>query len=187
MSMIRTFIALDLEDGPTKERILEVQKEILRLGVEAKPVEPENLHFTIKFLGEIDESRVQKVIEGISRVKFEPIKVKFIGLGAFPSLTHINVVWVGVDEKAGKAMIRLWEDIERELEKNGFPRERKFEPHMTIMRIKSGLHKQELASAIKKYEGTEFGEETFSKIKVKKSVLTKDGPIYYDLYAHSKL
>jgi 2'-5' RNA ligase len=100
MSMIRTFIALDLEDGPTKERILEVQKEILSLGVEAKPVEPENLHFTIKFLGEIEESRVKKVIEGVSRVKFEPIKAKLIGLGAFPSLTHINVVWVGVDEEA---------------------------------------------------------------------------------------
>jgi 2'-5' RNA ligase len=187
MSMIRTFIALDLEDGPTKERILEVQKEILSLGVEAKPVEPENLHFTIKFLGEIEESRVKKVIEGVSRVKFEPIKAKLIGLGAFPSLTHINVVWVGVDEEAGKAMTRLWEDVEMELEKNGFTRERKFEPHMTIMRIKSGLRKQELAAAIKRYERTEFGEETFSKIKVKKSVLTKDGPVYYDLYAHSRL
>ncbi|MCX8189244.1 MAG: RNA 2',3'-cyclic phosphodiesterase [Nitrososphaeria archaeon] len=184
--MIRTFIALDLEDGLTKKRILEVQKEILAIGVDAKPVEPENLHFTIKFLGEIEESKVSKVIEVVSRIEFEPIKVKFRGLGAFPSLSHVNVVWVGVDKDAEEAMTRLWNSVERELEKNGFPRERKFEPHMTIMRIKSGLHKQELAAKIREYEKIEFGEEILSKLKVKKSVLTKDGPIYYDLYVTSK-
>lgn len=184
--MIRTFIALDLEDGVTKKRIVEVQREILGLGVDAKPVEPQNLHFTLKFLGEIEEGRVSKVIEGVSKVKFEPIRVKFVGLGAFPSLSHINVVWVGVDREAEAAMKRLWEDVERVLEGYGFPRDRKFEPHMTIMRVKSGLHRQELASAIKRYEGTEFGEEVLSRLKVKKSVLTKDGPIYYDLYELGK-
>lgn len=184
--MIRTFIALDLENGLTKNKILEVQKEILEIGVDAKPVEPENLHFTIKFLGEIEESRVPKVIESISRVKFEPIKVKFRGLGAFPSLSHINVVWVGVDKDSEEEIIRLWDTVERELERNGFPREKKFEPHITIMRIKSGLHKQELATKIKMHEKTEFGEEILSKLKVKKSVLAKDGPIYYDLYALGK-
>ncbi|MEM2506387.1 MAG: RNA 2',3'-cyclic phosphodiesterase [Nitrososphaeria archaeon] len=186
MNMIRTFIALDLENGLTKNRILEIQKEILGIGVDAKPVEPENLHFTIKFLGEIEESRVSKVIECVSRIKFEPLKVKFRGLGAFPSLSHINVVWVGVDKDSEEEMKRLWDSVERELERSGFPRERKFEPHMTIMRIKSGLHKQELAAKIREYEKMEFGDEILSKLKVKKSILTKDGPIYYDLYVVSK-
>ncbi len=186
MNRIRTFIALDLENGLTKNRILEVQKEILDTGVDAKPVEPENLHFTIKFLGEIEESKVSKVIEGVSRIRFEPIKVKFKGLGAFPSLSHINVVWVGVDKDSEEEIKRLWDSVERELEKNGFPRERNFEPHMTIMRIKSGIRKNELVSKIRMYEKTEFGEEVLSKLKVKKSVLTKDGPIYYDLYVVSK-
>ncbi|MEM3403245.1 MAG: RNA 2',3'-cyclic phosphodiesterase [Nitrososphaeria archaeon] len=181
MTSIRTFIALDLENEQVRAKIVETQKELLALRIEAKPVEPENLHFTIKFLGEIDESKLESVNQSLSDLRFEPIKVLYKGLGAFPSLSRINVIWVGVDEHSSKAMISLWKEVESRLAKVGFPAGNRFDPHLTIMRVKSGLNKNELSAALRQRQNEVFGYDVMSKLKIKKSLLTPSGPIYTDL------
>jgi len=181
MTSIRTFIALDLESEEVRAKIVETQKELLALRIEAKPVEPGNLHFTIKFLGEIDEARVRSLSESLSDLKFEPIKVLYRGLGAFPSLSRINVVWVGVDEQSSKEIISLWKEVESRLTKVGFPADSRFDPHLTIMRVKTGLNRQVLAATLKQKQDEVFGYDVISKLKIKKSQLTPNGPIYSDL------
>jgi len=182
MSLVRTFIALDLENVQVKANIIEAQRQLLSLGIDAKPVEAENLHFTVKFLGEIEESKVTKVADALSGIKFEPFKVTYKGMGAFPSLSHINVIWIGVDDLSSKSMISIWESTESNLKKAGFPSDKRFDPHLTILRIKSGLHRLELSESIKKFQDITFGEDSISKLKIKKSVLTPKGPIYTDLH-----
>lgn len=182
MNLVRTFIALDLENKHVKTSILEAQKDLLSLGIDAKPVEPENLHFTIKFLGEIDESRVKDIVGALSTIRFNPFTAIYRELGAFPSISHINVVWVGVDDEASKNMTSIWEKVDNNLEKAGFHSDRRFDPHLTILRVKTGRNIQELIKAIKRYNNTVFGEDTISKLKIKKSVLTPKGPIYTDIH-----
>jgi 2'-5' RNA ligase len=182
MTLLRTFIALELENVRVKEEISRVQKELLSLGIEAKPVEQMNLHFTLRFLGEIEESVTKSVTSALSEIKCEPFKVVYRGLGAFPSISRINVVWVGVDETSSKNICSLWEKVELGLEKAGLGRGERFGPHLTILRVKSGLHRVELADALRKYSNTFFGEEQVSKLKFKRSVLTPKGPIYSDLH-----
>ena len=182
MSLIRTFIALDLEDEQVKTNIIKAQRQLLSLGIDAKSVEAENLHFTVKFLGEIEEFKVQRMVDALSGIKFEPFKVTYKGIGAFPSLSHVNVVWIGVDEVSSTSMISLWEKTESILSDAGFPSDNRFDPHLTILRIKSGIHRLELSEFITKFQDTTFGEDSISKLKIKKSVLTPKGPVYTDLY-----
>ena len=182
MALLRTFIALELENEKVKEEIFRMQKELLSLGIEAKPVEQMNLHFTLRFLGEIEESVTKRVTSALSEIKCEPFRVAYMGLGAFPSISRINVVWVGVDETSSKNICSLWEKVELGLENVGLRREERFDPHLTILRIKSGLHRVELADTLRKHSNTFFGEEQVSKLKFKRSVLTPKGPIYSDLH-----
>lgn len=182
MSLVRTFIALDLENEQVKANIMEAQRQILSLGIDAKPVEAENLHFTLKFLGEIEESKVNRMVDALSHIKFDPFKVTYRGMGAFPSLSHINVVWIGVDDESSKSMISLWKKTESALSDAGFPADNGFDPHLTVLRMKSGLHRLELGEYIRKSQDTNFGEDSVSKLKIKKSVLTPKGPIYTDLH-----
>jgi 2'-5' RNA ligase len=182
MSLVRTFIALDLEDEHVRANIVNAQKQILSLGVDAKPVEEENLHFTVRFLGEIEGSKVERLVGALSDIKFDPFKVTYKGMGAFPSLSHINVVWIGVDDESSKSIISLWKQTESALSGAGFPPDSRFDPHLTILRIKSGLHRLELTEYIRKSQDTNFGEDLIAKLKIKKSVLTPEGPIYTDLH-----
>jgi 2'-5' RNA ligase len=173
---------LDLENEQVKVNIKGVQKQLLSLGIDAKPIETGNLHFTLKFLGEIEELKVTKVIDALSGIKFEPFKVIYKGMGAFPSISHINVVWIGVDEVSSKSIISLWEKTESNLGKAQFPSDKRFDPHLTILRVKSVSHKLELSESIKKFQDVIFGEDFISKLKIKKSVLTPQGPIYSDIH-----
>ncbi|MGQ9781807.1 MAG: RNA 2',3'-cyclic phosphodiesterase [Nitrososphaeria archaeon] len=182
MNLVRTFVAVDVENGEVKAKILELQRKLLSLGIDAKPVQPDNLHLTIRFIGEIEEAKVRDIIAALSTIRLEPFKVQYVGLGVFPSISHINVVWIGIDSESSKNMVSLWEKVEASLEKAGFPSDRRFDPHLTILRIKTGRNREELAAAIRRHSNISLGEDTVSKLKVKKSLLTSNGPIYSDLH-----
>ena len=182
MSYVRSFVAVDVEDAEVVRRVEEVQREVLRLGVDVKLVERENLHLTLRFLGEIPQSRVNDVIKALYALKFGRFKIKLYEWGVFPDLSRPRVLWVGISEGA-EELVRVAKAVREAVDKYAEHQEdREFTPHLTIGRIKSGRGVERLRELVMRYRGVEFGVVEVDKIKLKKSVLTPRGPIYSDLF-----
>ncbi len=174
MGKIRCFIAIDIHNNHVF-KLLDELKNISGL----KPVEKENLHITLKFLGEIDQRLVNDIyneIKGLSNFKAFNIILK--GMGAFPNLRNPRVVWIGIGNEA--PLISINNYIENILIRYGFKKEN-FKPHLTVGRIKHSRAKIHVQKIIEKYMNTNFGEVFIDTIKIKKSTLTPKGPIYEDL------
>src|SRR5207247_9878139 len=108
------------------------------LGGDLKPVERENIHLTLKFLGNVRPAKLAEVKSALAEVKFQPFSLEIKGAGAFPSLKRMNVIWVGVGE--GWSQVELiFEKTEKFLNKVGFTREtRPLSPHFTLTRPRLG-------------------------------------------------
>ena len=175
---MRLFIAIDLNEE-VRGNIKAVQRKLGHEGL--KLVEPENLHLTLKFLGEVPESDLHKIESSISdSVKgLNEFKLSFHGVGYFGSERFMKVIWAGVD--SGKEQfISLARSLEERL---SFVRkeEREPSPHLTIARVNSTSPK--LAHEIASLKGVKLGEIRVKEISLKKSVLTPQGPIYSDVKA----
>lgn len=180
MSQIRAFLAIDLDDD-LKPKINRVIKEFKQIDTKIKYVELTNLHFTLKFFGDIDTEGLQLLESKIANVvsEFKPFNIKIKGCGAFPNNSHIKVIWVGIDDD--KVLKELHDALDKEFVKLGFDKDRKFSSHLTIGRMKSAKNKAMVKSTIEEYGDVEIGEMEVSHITLKKSTLTPSGPIYDDL------
>lgn len=179
---IRSFISVDLDDVGIREKIASAQKDLEKTGADLKLVEPEIMHLTLRFLGEIPESTVQKVKEILDGVRFQPFDANFSGLGAFPNLNRINVVWVGIVH--GHEELRgIFEQVEPKLRQIGMsPDNKGFSPHLTIARVRSGRNKTALADTVSKMKDLAFGNMPVTCVRLKKSTLTPKGPIYTTIH-----
>ena len=179
---IRSFIAIELTDERLLGRLTELQQILLNTGADLKLVERENLHFTLRFLGELPPTTIQAVTAEMESLTFKPFSIHLYGVGAFPNPRHINVVWVGVHEGAEEVRM-LFNQIEPRLRRLGLPPDHKgFSPHLTIGRVKTGRNRERLAEAVEKLKDYEVGAMRSGPLKLKKSVLTPKGPIYSTLY-----
>jgi len=179
---MRVFIAVDLESREALANLTALQRLLLESGADVKLVEPQNLHFTIKFLGEVDASVVSEVKWVLSKIESPTIKIVYQGVGAFPSLSHPNVIWVGSDKEGGALLTKLASIVESRIAHLKLGDHKPFVPHLTVARVRSGRNKDALIKIINSNLNTVFGEDTLTKIKLKKSDLTPKGPIYTDLY-----
>ena len=175
MSTFRGFIAIDID--PT-EKIKEFSENLKKINAKLKMVELKNLHVTLKFLGETEEEIIDEIErcmrDAVKDVK--PFKIKLQGVGAFPNLRRINVIWIGTE---GREMEVIFRRLEEGLEKLGYSKEKRdFSPHLTIARVKSVGDKNNLISILGEYSKEYFGEQIVESIKLKKSILTEKGPIY---------
>ncbi|HXX72883.1 MAG TPA: RNA 2',3'-cyclic phosphodiesterase, partial [Candidatus Acidoferrales bacterium] len=93
---IRSFVAVDLDDPEIKNRITKAQQDLEQTGASLKIVQPELMHLTLRFLGEIPQPTVQRVIEAMGELRFSPFEVVFSGVGVFPNIRRISVVWIGI-------------------------------------------------------------------------------------------
>jgi len=179
---IRSFIAVDLDDPAIKTRILNVQKDLELTRSQLKMVEPEILHLTLRFLGEIPQQSVERVKEILAAVRFQPFELTFSGVGTFPSLSRINVVWIGIT-RGQEQLSEIFQQIEPKLRQIGMPADNKgFSPHLTIARVKSGINREALANAVTKMHNLELGQMPVKYVRLKKSTLTPNGPIYTTIY-----
>lgn len=181
MKMPRAFIAVDI-DEEVRKRIVDAQGQLEATGADLKLVEPENIHVTMKFLGDIPDGKVVEIAEALKRSaagvsKFD-IGVK--GIGVFPNLGYVRVVWAGVEE-GREELVELEKKIERELQPIGFRPERGFVPHLTIARVRTARQKERLAAFLRQMSGTEFGVTRAQAVELKQSTLTQKGPIYSTL------
>ncbi len=178
---IRCFIAVDIEEPAVLDAIGEAQRSLLSTGADLKLVERENLHITLRFLGEIPPSLVEAVGQLITQTSFKPFHVSFRGVGAFPNPHRPRVIWIGVSEGA-EELKKLHSRIEDILLGLGFRREeRAFTPHLTIARVRSGRNRDRLALALNSLIDMEFGSLIVGHVRLKRSTLTPRGPIYTTL------
>ncbi|MCD6260740.1 MAG: RNA 2',3'-cyclic phosphodiesterase [Thaumarchaeota archaeon] len=179
--LIRTFIAVDFDNPEIVSRAQEVQRRLMEAGAVMKPVEPQNLHTTLWFFGELDKSRLQLVLDNAKKITFKAFKVGVKGVGYFPGGRRVNVIWLGIDDPAG-GLNSIVEQLKDRLTRLGFKYdERGFTPHLTIGRVKRVKDRVRLLRELDLLKDTVFGEQVVDKFKVKKSTLTQRGPIYSDL------
>ncbi len=147
-----------------------------------KPVERENIHLTLKFLGNVGPSKLAEVKSALSRVKFDPFSIEIRGAGAFPTLKRMNVIWVGIGEGWTNAQ-QIFEQTETLLHEVGFSREtRPFSPHITIARVRSGRKRDEVAAFLEHLADESFGSFNTDRIRLKQSLLSSSGPTYSTLF-----
>ncbi|MEM0384357.1 MAG: RNA 2',3'-cyclic phosphodiesterase [Candidatus Caldarchaeum sp.] len=179
--MVRAFIAVDVSDEETVRNIVNVQNELMSVVREGlKPVEPQNLHLTIRFLGEVSDADVQLVVEALSRVDAKQFTMSLKGLGYFPGGGRVNVVWAGVDQ-GEEELKKIHDNLEKLLSGIRIEKDSRFSPHLTICRVKFLKDKQSLLDVISRNRQTFFGRQRVDRISLKKSVLTSSGPVYSDL------
>ena len=100
-------------------------------------------------------------------------------MGVFPNLKNPKVIWVGIEKEGAKRLTQLSNEVGTKLTTIGFEKDKKFKPHLTVFRVKKKI--DDISSIMKDFETIEFGSETITKIKLKKSVLSPKGPEYSDL------
>jgi 2'-5' RNA ligase len=180
--LIRSFLAVELPEA-IRKRIEEIQADLRSSNSDVRWVRPDKIHLTLKFFGNIEESRVDTITTSI-----EPLvagtshfSLEVQGLGAFPNIRNPRVIWMGlIDEK--QVLMPLQKQLESTLEAIGFPVEdRPFRPHLTLGRVNSGRGKDELIGRIQTYKEERFGDLEVSRFVLFKSDLRPTGPIYTPL------
>jgi 2'-5' RNA ligase len=178
---MRCFVAIKLPKE-VKDEVARVQGTLKSLDLHAKWVEFENLHVTLKFLGDIrqeDLSRTQEIVGGISSFA-KSFSLKLSQVGAFPDTRRPRVIWVGI--KPQDNPITIIEYLEGGFVKMGLPPEKRSpHPHITIARIKSPKNTQMLESRFSSLEVKEIGWEV-EGISLFKSILKSQGPIYEEIF-----
>jgi 2'-5' RNA ligase len=174
--MVRTFIAIDLAPE-VRERMRGPQETLAGCRARLTVVKPPSIHITLKFLGEIDERTLGRVKEALSAIRFAPFEVSLGGVTGNP-LASPRVIWCGVRDGGGCQ--RLFQLVEDALAPLGIPRERRpYTPHATLARVKR--FDPSLLPVVKCLCDEEFGSYPVRAIKLKKSTLTPQGPVYEDL------
>jgi 2'-5' RNA ligase len=179
--VIRSFLAFDIESDTVLNRLAAVQNLLVQTGADLKFVAPQNIHITVRFLGNITPAMVEKIFEEMKKAQFAPFNVQINGLGAFPDLRYSRVVWAGITEGAGQ-LKSVFSQLEPRLRGLGFtPDHKGFSPHLTIARVKSGRNKAQLAAFVTENTNYDFGTIKAECLRLKKSDLTPKGPIYSTL------
>jgi len=172
---MRTFVAIEVSNKDVLNSIHKIQTE---LNIKAKPVELHNMHFTVQFLGEVSEEMIEKISDVLNSIDFSAFSISFAGIGVFPIPNSPRVIWIGTDDGINE-LEKLAEMICSKLSDIGFSPDKKFKPHVTIFRVKNKI--EDLSSKLEKFSSCSFGKQLISEIKLKKSELTPNGPIYTDL------
>jgi len=172
---MRTFVAIEVNNKDVLNSIHKIQTE---LNIKAKPVELHNMHFTVQFLGEVSEEMIEKISDALNSIEFSEFSISFVSIGVFPKPNFPRVIWIGTNDGVNE-LEKLAEVIRLKLTHLGFSPDKKFKPHVTIFRVKNKI--EDISDKLEKFSSYYFGKQTVSEIKLKKSELTPNGPIYTDL------
>ncbi len=176
---MRVFVAIN-PSAEERARLSEASRSLREAGFPVRWVPPENVHLTLKFLGEMPDGRRAELAAAVDRaaagVGAFPVKVE--GVGAFPNLRRPNVVWVGIESSA--PLERLYSRLENELEALGFSKEtRAFHPHFTVGRSRRGVSAKEF-EGLEALTGRIEYEDNFAvrTVELMQSRLLPGGAVY---------
>ncbi len=187
---MRCFIAIDMPEN-VKLKIAEIQEKIktqLSRACIFKFVEPQNLHLTLKFIGETQQVEALKQALLECKQKFTELSIKkfqahIAGFGVFPDMKFIRVLWFGLEPE--QQFEQLHRIIENCTARHGFKKENRFKAHVTLARVKVVKDKTKLIKIVAdlaKTNATNAISFEVNKIKLKQSTLTRHGPIYTDIF-----
>ncbi len=179
---IRTFIALPLSDNLISQ-IFEIQRQLKSYDFPVRWVKPENIHLTLKFLGDIPLESVENIATAmeITIRGRSPMTLFAKGLGVFPGIKKPRVIWVGISGDI-QALSEMQAALESNLEKIGFPKEnRPFKSHLTLGRIKKSVSSRNLFDALQSF--SDFTTQPFEarELILYKSELNPSGALYTKL------
>jgi len=186
VNTIRAFIAIEI-DPPHKEKISALISHLKKSNADIKWVTENQMHLTLKFLGNIEQENVQKISDVLKTIAavFSAFNIQFSQIGAFPNHERPRVIWLGI-EKGSEALRLLNNKIECELEKIGFQKEkREYKSHLTLGRVKSLKNISGLSRLINEAEFQFQDEIKIDRLILFQSTLTSKGALYTPLTQQS--
>jgi len=179
---IRTFIAIELPETIITA-ISKIQEGVKSYGFNIRWVRPENIHLTLKFLGDTKEDETDKIAKVIfeSVKKYSPLSLFAKGIGVFPGIKRPRVIWVGMSGHLNP-LFKLQKKLENGIEMLGFKKEKRpFRAHLTLGRIKDRIDPKRFGDTLRAFGG--FESETFyaDKVILYKSELKPTGAVYTQL------
>lgn len=182
-NILRAFIAVEISS--------EIRKELIRIQSELKKclkgdiswVEPENIHLTLRFLGQITDTQleeIKKIVESIAK-KIKKFNMDLGVIGAFPDIANPRIIWIGINFGFNQ-LNEINAELEDKLETINFAvGEKYFHPHLTIARVKSLDKKNTLDEIVQKIHPQQL-PATIDKLVIIQSELTPQGAKYTDLF-----
>jgi len=180
-TLIRTFIAIKLP-----KNIISSMKKVIEgfklSAFQVKWVTPENIHLTLKFLGNINAGEINAIDEAMKSgvTGFFPIHLFVKGGGVFPDMRRPRVIWAGIAGEIDE-LIRLQKSIDKNMIKIGFSKDRRFKSHLTVGRVKGSIDPASLADFFRYFDMFESKPFIVDKIFLMQSDLKPKGPIYTNL------
>jgi len=164
------------------QKISEVQSQLQESLTGIRWVAQENLHFTLKFLGSVEDKKVAPIMQALEEA-LRPVQCFSLGgkgIGVFPNIKRARVLWIGLQ---GQGLHRIAEEVETALEPLGFPREKRdFAPHLTLGRWRNpGLQPQKLSEQIERWQDYDFGQSQVEEVVLLQSVIKPTGAVYSPL------
>jgi 2'-5' RNA ligase len=174
---MRLFVALEIPPA-VRENLAALIKSLCAVSPQTRWVRSENLHVTLKFIGEVPETKLASIRGALAGVRSEqPVVLDFQGLGFFPNEKHPRVLWAGIE--ASPNLKTLAGDIDGATEKLGIPREqRPFSPHLTLARFEPPRMPETLRAAIQENAERDFGSLRTSQFHLIESKLKRSGAEY---------
>lgn len=179
MTLHRTFISVELSEE-NRRQTADLQDQMRAGGARLRWVRPPNLHFTLRFLGEIPAAQVARAVIATKEAlrTSPPFSVRIAGLGAFPSFERPQVIWVGTGEGA-EALERLAGDLNSALARERFPPDpRRFRPHLTLGRTRDDRQWGDLVRVLQRFRDVPIGTQPVAVVTVMESRLSANGPVY---------
>jgi 2'-5' RNA ligase len=176
MSFVRTFIAVE-SSGAVASRAAALIDRLRSSGAKVAWVKPEQFHWTLKFLGDVDLTQTAEVcrVVGEAVASIEPFDVEVRGVGAFPDIARPRTVWLGVSD-GSEPLAKLAEAIDIRLAEIGFKRDaRRFNPHLTLGRVRSAENVEALGEQLARWADYPGGMMEVDEVIVFASFLERDG------------
>lgn len=176
---MRSFIAVEIPEV-VRETIADIQNTLKLGNLDAKWVAPHNLHLTLKFLGDTQESLREKLEVQLCKAaaQHKRFPMSLSGLGVFPGVRCPKVIWAGITQ-GEEPLKSLVCSLERECEILGFPREKhEFKAHLTIARLRSATGTPYLVNELERQKGVLIGDLPVNDILLIQSILHREGPEY---------
>ena len=173
---MRLFVAVDIDNAQVLQTLNQTQSQFSTVG---RFIAPTQLHCTLFFMGEVPSAAIDESIQALSALRFRSFEIQLQGLGAFPNPTAPRVVWLGTDQKSGALLSNLALQVSNALSPLGFTTQRRFHPHITIMRIKNSAH--DISKNLAHYHHHIWGNQLVRELTLKQSVLTSHGARYSNL------
>ena len=181
---VRLFVAVEIAEE-IRKKLAAFQDTLKKSDADVGWVTPENLHITLKFIGYIDEEKIDTIItiirESVTHIK--PFDLHYVGVGAFPTNKNPRVIFADVIDSGG-FLTKIHERLDNQFMSLGVEHEtRKFEAHLTVGRIKTRRNVGKLMEGLNSYNGFNFGSDHVAQVVLMKSDLSREGAVYSKLHS----